>query len=171
MHLIMLLLRLIHVMSGVLWVGGTVLIALFIEPIVHVLGPAGGRLMAELGKRRFHIYMLVVALLSILSGITLFGIDSAWFTSPWMRTPQSTALQLGGGIAIVAFVLGGAFTRPAVERLGVIMPKKDALPAGTERDALQAECDRLSRRLTVVGRWVATLLVLTAAIMATARYV
>ena len=171
MHLTILVLRLIHIIGGVLWVGAVVLLVLFIEPVSRILGPAGGRLMAELGKKRMHIYMMAMGGLAVLSGILLYGIDSAWFSSPWVKTPQSTALQLGGTIAIIAMVLGAAVSRPSVEKLGVLMPKKDALPAGAERDALQAECDKLSHRLQSVTRWVAILLVITAALMAVARYI
>ena len=45
MYSAMLLFRLLHIFAGVLWVGGVVLIALFVQPTVRAIGPAGGQFM------------------------------------------------------------------------------------------------------------------------------
>ena len=171
MQLTIILLRLIHIVLGAIWVGTVVFIALFVEPSARALGVAGGQLMAELGRRKFHVWMSAFGGLTVLSGIILIGWDSDWFRSAWLKTPQSTVFQLGGAFAILAMIVGVAVSRPTVTKLGALMPKAAQMPAGPERDALQAEAMRLSARLTVAGRAVAVLVLLAVACMAAARYV
>jgi len=171
MQLTIILLRLIHIVLGAIWVGTVVFIALFVEPSARALGVAGGQMMGELGRRKFHVWMSAFGGLTVLSGIILLGWDSDWFRSAWIKTPQATVFQIGGAFAILAMIVGVAVSRPTVTKLGALMPKAMQMPAGPERDAIQAEAARLSARLTTAARAVAVLVVLAVACMAAARYV
>jgi len=44
--------RLIHIVSGVFWVGGAIFIAMFLLPTLRSVGPAGGPVMSYLVQVR-----------------------------------------------------------------------------------------------------------------------
>ena len=49
----MLVFRIVHITSGVLWVGSVFLLSVFVAPAAEAIAPAGAPLMGELlGKRR-----------------------------------------------------------------------------------------------------------------------
>ena len=71
-RMIMVVLRLIHIVGGVLWVGAVALMTSFVVPAVRSAGAQGGRVMQELmQRRRLPFYMNVVAGLTMLSGLVL----------------------------------------------------------------------------------------------------
>lgn len=170
MHLTMLILRFIHIVGGAIWVGTTVFLALFIEPAARTLGVAGGQIMAELGRRKFSPRIAAVGGLTVLSGIILFGIDSDWFRSPWMHTPQAIGLSIGAASAIIGMIFGIGVSRPCVEKLGKLMPKAAQMGPGPERDAIMVEANALSEKLRFSGRMVAICLTIAVAFMGIARY-
>src|SRR5438034_5087899 len=74
----MILLRVIHILSGVFWAGATFFLVGFLQPVVAASGPEGGRLMQRLtSQKRFQMAMPVAAGLTILSGLALYGRVSA----------------------------------------------------------------------------------------------
>jgi hypothetical protein len=73
MNVYLILLRLIHIGSGVFWAGTAIMIAAFLEPTVRAAGPEGGRFMQQLtGQSRFSLSMSLSALLNALSGPLLY---------------------------------------------------------------------------------------------------
>ena len=153
------LLRILHIVLGILWVGPVVFIALFLEPTFRTLGPDAGKVIGELTRRRFSAYLLLFAIITVLSGIALFALAVRSWGTDWMKTGSSTVFQLGATFAIVALAIGGMWVRPAAERLGA--------PGGAQLP----EAPALRNRLKVGGRIVSVLLVLAATCMAVARYV
>ena len=170
MQITILLLRLAHIVFGAYWFGAVAFLALFLEPSARAAGPVGGQMMAQLQRLKFSQWTMVAAALTIVSGITLLGIDSQWFKSAWMSSHMAIALQIGGLLAIIGAAIGSAVARPAVARLGVIMPQLAQMAPGPEREQLDAEAKRLSGRLRTAGRTTAILIAITVALMATARY-
>src|SRR2546428_12661025 len=74
----MILLRVIHILSGVFWAGATFFLVGFLQPVVAASGPEGGRLMQRLtSQKRFQMAMPVAAGLAIPSGLPLYGRGSA----------------------------------------------------------------------------------------------
>jgi len=165
-----LLLRLIHILFGAYWMGAIAFVAIFLEPSVRAAGPAGGPFMAQLQKRKFSVWTMIAAALTIVSGILLLGIDSNWFTSGFLSSKMAIALQTGAGLAIIAAAFGSAFARPAAARLAVLMPQLAQTAPGAERDKIDAECKRHLGRLAFAGRVAAGLVIVAVALMAVARY-
>jgi uncharacterized membrane protein len=165
------LLRLVHVLGGVLWVGTVVFLAGFLLPSVRAAGPAGGPIMQQLVQaRRLPLWLMGAAILTVLSGIALYWRDSAGFTSAWLASDQAQIFGLGGVLALSAVVLGMAVNSPAGKQLGELTARLQAAgraPAPDEVATLQALQRKLARA-TTVG---AVLLVLATAAMAVARYV
>src|SRR5882724_8157315 len=79
------LLRTVHVAVGAIWVGAVVFIAAFLVPSVRAAGPAGGAVMQQLMQaRRLPLWIMAAALLTVLSGLGLYGHNSAGFRSEWL---------------------------------------------------------------------------------------
>jgi uncharacterized membrane protein len=163
------LLRLIHILAGVLWVGATVFIAVFLMPSLRAVGPAAGPVMEQVARvRRLPIWMMSATILTILSGLTLYGVDSAGFHSAWMHSGPGTVFGLGGVLAILAAVVGMAVNAPAGKRLGVLA--SEIKVRGTPTPADVAEMQSLQARLARATNLTAGLLILATAAMAVARH-
>ncbi|MGZ9166631.1 MAG: hypothetical protein ACXW4U_15780, partial [Anaerolineales bacterium] len=70
------LLRIVHIVGGVFWVGGTFMMAFFIAPTVGATAEAGQKFIGHLmGDLKFSNRMSAVAGLTILAGLILYWID------------------------------------------------------------------------------------------------
>jgi uncharacterized membrane protein len=162
-------LRLIHVLGGIIWVGGMTVMAIFVMPVLSGIGPAAGPVMAGLNQRKFPIAMPIIALLTILSGLRLLMIDSAGFQGAYFGTPVGRAFSIAGGLAILAFLFGIAVVRPVMMKsmaLGQQLAGADA----AQRAKVEAEMGALRKRGATANMIVFIMLLLAAIGMATARY-
>jgi uncharacterized membrane protein len=165
-----LVLRILHVAVGAMWVGAVVFIAAFLLPGVRAAGPAGGAVMQRLIQARLSLWLMAAALLTVLSGFTLYWHDSAGFQSAWLGSGPGRVFGLGGVLALAAVIVGMAVNSPAARRLGELGGRVQAAgraPTAEEGAAIQGLQARLARGATAV----AVLLVLATVAMAVARYV
>ena len=107
MNYLTLTLRLIHIIAGVFWVGGALVMNFFIGPTLRATGDAGkqfaGHLMA---KTPFSRVLGISAYATVIAGFWLYGIDSAWFSSPWMHSGAGIGFGIGAAFALVGTVTG-----------------------------------------------------------------
>jgi uncharacterized membrane protein len=165
--LVLIILRLVHIVSGVIWVGSAVLMAGVILPAARSVGGASQSLMKELMRpSRLPAAMGLAALLTALSGIGLFA---RIYGASWMTSHAGVALATGGLAAIAAAVVGPALGRPTGRRLAVLAAEVNRA-GGRPSLEQEAELERLSTRTVVAARAVAALLLFAASAMATARY-
>ncbi len=156
---LLLFLRLVHILSGIFWVGTMMFNTAFLLPAFKDAGPEGAKVGAALAKRRFMVVMPVVALVTILSGLWLFERVSGGFQASFMQSHMAKALSFGAACAIVAFIIGLVVVRPAM------------LQAMALAQSNPQRAQVLRVRADVVGRIVTVLIGLAAAAMAVARYV
>ena len=169
MNLYMALLRLLHIVGGVFWVGTTWYTVLFLMPRLKAMGPEGGRLMQRFAAPPFPATMTAAALAVAVSGILMFWIDSARFNTAWLATAPGIVLTVGS-LAGIAAVLEGFFTsRPVSLRLGAI-GRQLASAGGPPDPGLAAEAQRLSARLERAVYRGAYMMLVAVLAMATARY-
>ena len=155
MDWLMLVLRLIHVVGGAMWVGMMAFMVFFLTPALAEAGPESGKVMAALQRQRIMIIMPVIALLTIASGVWLM-IRTYGGPGNLAGSRMGIALNVGATAAILSFLIGIIFMRPAMMR------------ATTTTDP--AEAQRLRARGAMLGRLVARLLMLALGAMAVARY-
>jgi len=167
----LLVLRLVHVLGGILWVGGSLLNVLFFVPALGAAGPAAGPVMGHLRARRLHVIMPVVALLTVLSGLRLLWIVSGDFQAAWFATGAGATYTVSGALALIAFLIGVAWVAPAARRMGGIGPALVSAPDDATRASLQAELARMQKQLQRLGTVATVMITLAAAGMAVARYV
>lgn len=164
-------LRLIHVISGVLWAGSVVFIAWLLFPATRASGPAGGAVNQQLVRaQRMPIYLVTSMLFTVISGLLLYQRDSVAFGAGWMRTGTGVTFAIGAVLAIIAAAIGVTVNTPTADRLSALGASVQA--GGKAPSAEQAAAmTMLQTRLGRAWSTVATLLLLATAAMAVARYI
>ncbi len=107
MDYLKIVLRLIHVISGVFWVGSAVFMNFFVGPTLRATGEAGKQFAGHLMMRtRFSNFITYSALAAVIAGALLYGMDSDWFLSPWFRSGAGVGFGIGAGFALVGLITG-----------------------------------------------------------------
>jgi uncharacterized membrane protein len=171
MHAELLVLRFVHIISGIMWVGSGVFVAFFLIPALAANRQLMPQVMEGLQRRRVFIVLPTAGLLAILSGIRLLWIDSAGFADSYMSTGPGRTFSIGGAAAIIALLVQVFVSRPAGVRLGAIAAQLAASPPASEREKLSAEAERLRRRNGMATLAAVGFGLLAASAMAIARYV
>ena len=165
-----LVLRIVHIFSGVFWAGSALLFAGFIEPTVRQSGADGGRFVQRLSSQtRYPVFMGIAAILATTSGLWMFWIDSGRLNSAWLATGTGLALATGGVCGTIAAVIGITVqfrSTARLESLGKSVQASGAPPTPAQAHEIQV----LQDRLRAGGRWTAVLLAITVLAMASARY-
>jgi uncharacterized membrane protein len=171
MQVELLALRLIHILSGIMWVGSGIFTTFFLAPVLKSSPAVTGQVMAGLRRQRIFIVLPIVAALAILSGLRLLWIDSAGFASSYFVTGTGKTFAMSALAAVVAYVLAYGVALPAVLRAGVIGSSLAASPQSADHAQLAVELDRLRRRGTIATTLAVAFGILAASGMAIARYV
>jgi uncharacterized membrane protein len=171
MHAELLVLRLIHILSGIAWLGSGVFTTFFLVPALSSSPEVMGQVLAGLQRRRYFVFSQIVAGLTILSGLRLLWIDSAGFNSGYFATGTGRMFGISGAAAIIAAVLTLGIARSAAVRAGKISAQLSAAQDARERERLLAELDPLRRRGTRATILGVAFGILAASGMAIARYV
>ncbi len=171
MHAELLIMRLIHIVAGMMWVGTGLFNALFLVPSLTGTPALMGPVMTSLRQRGLFTALPIIALLTIGSGARLMFIISASSPTGYLSTPVGQAFAASGLCAMLAFLSSLLVSRPAFQRAGTLSAKLPSAATDDERASLTARIARL-RRISGVASTVATAgLVLAAGGMSVARYV
>jgi uncharacterized membrane protein len=166
----LLIARLIHVVGGVLWVGSMFFLVVFLTPAVGDVGPDGGKVMGALMRRKLMVFTPVVAILTVLSGLYLYGRVSAGFDSAYMSSGPGMTYGLGAVAAILSFIVGVVYTRPAMAN-AMALSQRMANADPAERQDLAAQIEKYRSRGTNGGKLIIAMLLIAAVAMAVGRYV
>ena len=164
----MALLRLIHILAGIFWLGATLTLAGFLLPALRGSGGSGTLWRTVMQRQRLQLWINISMTLAILAGFALYAIDSAASNGAFARSTAGKTFGLGALLAIAAAGVMGAMSQPSSRKLAALGDEKKQ-GAGVPTDlatvaaALQ---DRISRGLTIAS----VLLLLSAMAMAVARY-
>jgi hypothetical protein len=167
--MLLIILRLIHILTASFWFGATLVNAYFLLPSIWAVGPAAGPVMMHvMQRRRMQLWINVAMSLAILSGLAMFGVHESAAHGAFSRSRMGTVLLVGAALAIAAAGVGGAMAQPAGRKLGALAQRlgSGAPPSGDTMAEMQALQARIGRALAIMS----TLLVLSAAAMAVARY-
>lgn len=159
------LLRIIHIVAGVLWVGGTLVMTFFIVPTIGATGESGQKFVAHLmNNLKFSNRMATAAGLTILAGFILYGLDARAGAS-WLRSSFATGLGIGAGFALIGFVFGILIgrTTKAMADLGT---KFQGKPTPDQMNQMQA----IRRQQAIYSNISVAALLLAVIFMAISRY-
>lgn len=170
---LMAVLRLIHILAGIFWVGATIVLAAFLLPAARAVGPTAGALMSQLMQgQRLQRWINISMTLAILAGFALYGIDSRASGGGFGRSAMGMTLGVGALLAIIAAGVGGAMAQPTGRKLGAIARRMNEAQrgGGAPPADLAAEAEPLRRKMARAFTIMAWLLLLSATTMAIARY-
>ena len=165
---LMIVLRLLHVLGGILWVGWMIVAAWFLYPAMRETGDGARMIERMMIHRRLAVWVSAASGLAILTGLWMYGRVAMATDGAWMTTRPGLAYGIGGVLALAASIAAGAVLVPTGRRLVAVGARVREHGAPSPADL--AEAGRLQARLLGASRLVAVLLVLTAALMAVARY-
>ena len=170
MDVVLLLARIVHVGGAMLWFGGAIIGAFFLQPTAAVLGTSAQPFMEHLmRRRRMGVYFPIVASLTILAGAILYWRDSGGLQAAWISSGPGLAFTIGGLAAVSTFVGGMLLIGPAISAQGAVqaeLARGEGMPTEAQRERLAAA----ERRLRLANRIDLPLLVTAALTMAVGRY-
>ena len=171
MHAEFLVLRLIHILSGIFWIGSGLFTFFFLSPALASTPAVMGQVMAGLQRRRVFLVQEIAAGLVLLSGLRLLMIDSAGFSGSYFATGTGRTFAISGVFAIIAAVFNFGMARPTMVRAGALAASLAASSDTNEKARLTRELDKLRKRGAIAGMLAVTFGILAASGMAVARYV
>jgi len=159
------LLRIVHIVAGVFWVGGSLMMALFIGPTVGATAEAGQKFVGHLmGNLKFSQRISAAAGLALLAGILLYVHDAS-SSALWAKSGAGIGFGIGAAFAIVGFVFGimTGNTMKSMAKLGSQFQGKPS-------DEQMAQMLGLRKQQGMYSAIGTTALVLTVVFMSIARY-
>ena len=166
----MVVLRIVHILAGVFWVGAALTTLLFIQPTARELGPAAGPFMMHLaGRKRLIDFVLSAGGLTVLAGLLMYWRVSGGLEPDWIGSAPGVALTVGALCAIAALAIGGSIVRPTI-KANLAIGREVAAGGGPPTPEQAAQLQVLQRRGTAAGKAIVPLLIVAVVMMAAARY-
>ncbi len=165
-----LILRIVHITSGVLWVGSTMFLVLILEPTVKAAGADGGRFMSKLGAGNMSKVISAAAGLTILAGILLYIHNIVVIGGDWAKAGPGLVFGIGAIFGIAAIVIGGAMVGPLTKKMGAL-GKEIAASGGTPSPEQGQQMAALSERLGRLSRMALGVALIALVLMEVARYI
>ena len=148
----MVVLRLIHLFSSVIWAGFTFAMVLLIAPAFAPMGADGGRMILRIsGTRNFRAIIPSASGLTVLSGVLLYY--RLFGPMAPLNTGAGLALTVGGIAGVLAFVEGLRIDRTqralreAAQAIGEGKPSHEEM---AKMQALQQKMGRLTATAAVL---------------------
>ncbi len=166
MNYLMIGLRLFHILSGVFWVGSSVMFYFFLTPTVAATAESGQKFMGYLvNKARVTMAIMVSAILTVLAGLSMYWLDSNGLTSTWTTSSVGVGFGIGGLFGLIGLGLGMQVGRNAglLARIGSEVQGK---PTPEQMAGIQSA----QRKLGIYSPTSTVALILALICMATARY-
>jgi len=111
----------------------------------------------------------VIAVLTLVSGFYLFYVATGGFNPDLARTHAGRSYSIGGGIGLIAFLIGALIISRSMAKAAAIMRALPTAPE-SERGRMVAEASRLRRRGAIGNQIVAVLITITVILMTIAIY-
>ena len=167
MNTLIIVLRLIHIVSGVFWVGTALLFNFFLTPSIRASGEVGQKFLGHLIITKTHLGEVhgISAILTVLAGASLYWIDSQGFTSAWTRSAAGLGFGIGGIFGFLG-VISGILNALPLRTLAETAAQIQGSPTSEQKDKIQAA----QKQLSIIGRIDSAVLILSLICMATARY-
>ena len=158
--LIISVLRLLHIVAGLIWVGAAIMMSFFVEPAAQRSGGDGVRfLRAFYGKTNYSRMIPLAAVITTLAGVLLYGMMSYHET---MNSAMGMTITLGALFGLLAFGHGFFALWRSTGHYGDLVKSGEA-----DEGSLQALEDKL-RRNGRISMWLA---LVSLVLMAGARYI
>jgi hypothetical protein len=162
-------LRIVHIVAGVLWVGGAAMFFFYIEPTMKALGPDAEKFTNEMMNRRHvPIYFFAVSTLTVVGGVLLYWPDSSGLSLSWISSSTGLVFTLGAIAGLAAWLGGNLLIPRTIGQLGAIGAEMKSV-AGPPRTELVGRLYAAQERLHTIGLVDIVLLAISVVGMAVAR--
>ncbi len=146
----MLVFRIVHIASAILWAGAAVFYAAFVGPTVEAaLGPDAGKFFGHLVRRQKAVVFFVVSsTLTVVAGGFLYWRDSGGLDLDWMQSGFGTGLTVGAVAGLISWLIVLLVLVPTSYRLTALGERAGAaggLPSHEQMATVQALQSRLKR--------------------------
>jgi hypothetical protein len=166
MNILVIVLRLFHIVSAVIWGGGALIMEFFIGRSIRATGTSGQQFVQHLmNKIRMHRFMTAAAVATVLAGFILYWFDSDGFSSAWVRSGAGIGFGIGAVFGLVALVFGAIFGSSNAK-----LAEIGAQIQGKPTEAQMSEIRALQKRIQTVSPIHIYSMILAMIFMATARY-
>jgi uncharacterized membrane protein len=167
MDILMVILRIIHIFSGIAWVGSTFFLFFYLTPTVLKLGADGGKVMRILLlDSNYAIVIPAAAILSSLSGVWMFARVA---DGDYLRSSHGIVLSIGALFGLLAAGHGLGVILPTIRGLQNVMRQMGAAggpPSPEQLTTLQG----LQRKMVTNTRIIFILMVIAVLGMSSFRY-
>jgi mono/diheme cytochrome c family protein/uncharacterized membrane protein len=117
----MIIFRLIHILSAIVWLGSSVFILAFVQPAAAAIGADGQRFMQSMmTNTRLMIALPLSSLLTVIAGLALYYRVSDHFNSDWMGSTSGVVLSIGSAFGLAAFLHSGAVLSRLTRQTGAL---------------------------------------------------
>lgn len=169
MNTTLLILRIVHIFTGVFWAGFAFFNIIFLQPTIRAIGTEGQKTMQHLTqKTNFLNTLYIAATLTVISGLIMYWI-LAGNRLALLQGGYGHSITLGSIAGLVVWVLLMFVIHPIFRRMKAIGKEIQAQgkPATAEQTA---EMQALVIKLGKAGKFAAALLAIAVLGMAAARY-
>ena len=146
MNYLMLVLRLIHILAGVFWVGATLTTGFYLRANTDIAARA-----------RLATTMTIAGILNVLAGYAMYWLDSDGFRSAWMHSGPGIGFAIGGAFGLIGLILR-------------VLANRNMKMLSNRRNEPSQSLDALERRLARLDVFNVWALIIAVLFMATARY-
>jgi len=166
MHNLTIILRFLHVVGGAFWFGSAIMLGFFVAPTVSAIGEAGQKFMGHLVlKAKIHTAIAISAGLTAVAGVGLYWIDSAGFTSAWMRSGPGIVFGIGAFFGAIGFGFGNVLGMN-IKKVATIGSQIQGKPTADQMSLIQAA----QKKMSVAGPVSSISLIISMICMSVARY-
>lgn len=166
----LILFRIVHIGSAMVWFGGAVIGTFYLAPISKALGPAAQPFLEAMTRRGIGILFPAAATLTVLSGAALYWRDSGGLQVAWITSPSGLAFTIGGLAALASLIGGMILIGPSMAERAAVQNELARSGAGSPDAQQRARLDRADRRMQLATRLDFPLITLAALTMAVGRY-
>lgn len=169
MLVLIVILRLLHIVSGIFWVGAALMLTFFVSPAARATQESGQKFLSHMMQNTpFNKIIISSSLISVVAGLLLYWIDSNGLTSAWLTSGPGIGFGLGGLAGLLGLFFGIQINRRSgrLMQLGRQIQSQGTPPTPEQLTAIQT----LQGQLKTGGYLNAFFLLAAAILMSTARF-
>jgi hypothetical protein len=168
MDLLMIVLRLLHIVGAIFWVGGGLLMIRFITPTIRMLGPEGIKFFDTLiTKTPYNAAFAVAGLSTNIAGAIMYYKVSDGFDADWIETTNAIVLSIGAVAGLLALGHGMISIGPTIDKYAALVKE---VGGGTPTPQQAALGEALANKLEARGTISLFFMIIAVFGMATWRY-
>ena len=160
------ILRLIHILTGMFWIGSIIFFSFFVMPTIRATAESGIKFLMHItAKKHLGTAIDISARLAAIAGGFLYWFDSDGLTSKWLYSGPGWGFAIGGIFGLVGLL----FSTLAVKKIDLLVK----MGSQSQEEPIQEQIDQFQstqKQLSTFGVISSIALIIALICMATARY-